>query len=422
MSAFHYPDPSLWSLRRRQSDPAGFLKALAQQGDIVPFVLARRRTFLLNHPDYVSAVLVTHAAAFRKGPANQRARHLLGNGLLTADGPAHTARRAAIQPAFARKRLDECCPFIVSRTRALCEGWSDQQLVDVTESLGALTFGIVGEAVIGAAVAPFFEEVKRTSMDATASVDPLVSLVAPLRSVRVAQARLRALVEKIVTQAQKTPDRGLLSLLQTDSHPASWTQLIDDVMIILLAGHDTITSALTWAWMLLATHPEAEAKLRSEVSSVLGERDATARDLADLVYTRGVLAESLRLYPPAWVLARYAVEPHQFADREVPRGALVLVSQYLLHRDARYFPRPDIFDPDRWRSGPPDRPRMAYFPFGAGPRSCIGEGFAWMEGVLILATIAQRWRLKNVGAAWPGVEVRMTLRPRHPVLLRTSAI
>ena len=421
MSAFHYPDPSLWSLRRRRSDPVGFLTALARHGDVVPFVLARRQAFLLNHPDHVAAVLVTHAADFRKGPANQRARHLLGNGLLTAEGPAHTARRAVIQPAFARKRLDECCPSIVSRTRALCERWTDQQVIDLTDSLGSLTFGIVGEAVIGAAVEPVFEEVRRVAMEATASVDPLVSLVAPLRGVRVAQARLRGLVEKIIRQAKDTGG-GLLSVLQADSDPGSWTQLVDDVMVILLAGHDTITTALTWAWVLLAAHPEMEDALRAELASVLGGRDATARDVANLVYTRGVLAEALRLYPPAWVLARHAIEPHRFAEREVPRGALVLVSQYLLHRDSRYFPHPNVFDPDRWRSTQPDRPRLAYFPFGAGPRSCIGEGFAWMEGVLILATIAQRWRLKSMNAVLPGVEARMTLRPRQRVLLRTSAI
>jgi cytochrome P450 len=425
VTAFHYPEPSLWSLRRRQTDPIGFLEALARQGDFVPFVLARRQAFLLNHPDYVSAVLVSHSDTFRKGPANDRARHLLGNGLLTADGALHAARRAAIQPAFARKRLEDCSPLIVARTRAMCDTWTDTQVVDVTGAIGALTFGIVGEAVIGAAVEPLFEDVRRAACDATASVDPLVSLVAPLREVRVAQERLRAIVEKLVSHAgSRSASGGLLSLLHTpDSDPMLRAQLIDDVLTILLAGHDTITSALTWTWLLLSSHAGVEEKLRAELDSVLGDREATARDLPDLVYTRGVLAEALRLYPPAWVLARHAVEAHQFAGGEVPAGALVLVSQYLLHRDERYFARPDVFDPDRWQgSGKPDRPRLAYFPFGAGARSCIGEAFAWMEGVLVLATIAQRWRLGPLGTAFPDIEARITLRPRQRVLLRASAI
>ena len=424
MTDFHYPEPSLWSLRRRQADPIGFLEALARQGDFVPFVLARRQAFLLNNPDYVSAVLVSHSNTFRKGPANERARHLLGNGLLTADGALHAARRAAIQPAFARKRLEDCSPLIVARTRALCAEWVDNQVIDVTGAIGRLTFGIVGEAVIGAAVEPLFEDVRRAARDATASVDPLVSLVAPLRKVRVAQDRLRAIVERLVSHAgSHGASGGLLSLLGAADSNGSRAQLIDDVLTILLAGHDTITSALTWAWLLLSSHAGVEEKLRAELASVLGDREVTAGDLPDLVYTRGVLAEALRLYPPAWVLARHAVEAHPFADGEVPAGALVLVSQYLLHRDERYFARPEVFDPDRWRgSGESNRPRLAYFPFGAGARSCIGEAFAWMEGVLVLATIAQHWRLRPLDTAFPDIEARITLRPRQRGLLRASAI
>ena len=419
-----YPDAPLWSLRRRRSDPLGFLEALARQGDFVPFSLARRQAFLLNHPEHVSAVLVSHSARFQKGSANHRAKQLLGNGLLTADGALHAERRATIQPAFARKRLENCSPLMVARARTMCERWCDGQVVDVTQSIGALTFGVVGQAVIGAEVEPLFEDVRRAAFDATASVDPLLSLVAPLRQVRVAQQRLRAIVESLVPRvAQGGSDGALLSLLQEgDFGPRTREQLVDDVLTILLAGHDTITSALTWTFLLLASHSIVEENLRAELDSVLGSRDATVDDLPNLVYTRGVLAESLRLYPPAWVLARHAVEAHHFAEGTVPAGTLVLVSQYLLHRDERYFSRPHRFDPDRWRAGQPDRPRLAYFPFGAGPRSCIGEGLAWMEGMLLLATIAQRWRLRSLGSEFPEIEARITLRPRQRVLLRASAI
>ena len=197
---------------------------------------------------------------------------------------------------------------------------------------------------------------------------------------------------------------------------------IDDLLTILLAGHDTMTSALTWVWLLLSSRPDVEEALQVELSSVLDGRDASAADVPGLVYTRAILAEALRLYPPAWVLARHAVEPFQFDEGEVPAGALVLMSQYLLHRDDRWFDRPHDFAPDRWFPGrPTDTPRTAYFPFGAGPRSCVGESFAWMEGVLLLATIAQRWKLRPV-SAFPDIELRITLRPRQRVLLRASAI
>ena len=420
-----YPNASLWSLRRRHADPLGFLEGLSRQGDFVPFALGRHQAFLLNRPDYVSAVLVSHAATFEKGPANQRAKRLLGNGLLTADAAPHAERRKAIQPAFARHRLDECASTIVTRTRQMRDAWTSGQLVDVTRSMGELTFGIVGEAIVGAPVDALFDEVKQAVSEATASVDPLVSLVAPLRDVRLAQSRLHRVVERLLAGARPAREGSLLSLLSLhDAAPESAVQRSDDVLTILLAGHDTMTSALTWAWVLLSSHPEAEATLHAELQGVLGGRNASAADVPLLCYTRSVLAEALRLYPPAWVLARHAVEAYRFDEGEVPPGALVLMSQYLLHRDARWFAHPTVFDPARWLpEKSPDRPRTAYFPFGAGPRSCIGESFAWMEGVLVLATIAQRWKLRppTGTAVFPGMELRITLRPRQRVVLRASA-
>ena len=189
-------------------------------------------------------------------------------------------------------------------------------------------------------------------------------------------------------------------------------QLRDDALTILLAGHDTIANALVWTWILLAGRPDVEARVQGEVDAVVGDRNATASDVPRLVFTRQVLAESLRLRPPAWVVARTALVDHELGGALIPAGALVLVSQYLMHRDARFFPDPLAFDPDRWlddRQG--ERPKMAFIPFGAGPRACIGEGFAWMEGVLLLATFAQRWRLQVN-------DVDQPVRPRPKITLR----
>lgn len=421
-----YPDASLWSLRRRRADPLGFLESLAQRGDFVPFALARRQAFLLNRPDYVSTVLVSHAPKFRKGAANQRAKHLLGNGLLTADGALHAGRRRLIQPAFARQRLEQCAASVVARSRALSERWTRDEIIDVGRSMGELTFGIVGEVIIGTPVDRWYEEVSRAATSATASVDPLLSLVAPVRGVRIAQARLRAVVQALLARSTGTGGaESLLSLLSAhDEGPDGREQQIDDVLTILLAGHDTIASGLTWTWWLLAEHPDVEEMMRAELSSVLDGRDASAPDLPRLPLTRAVFAESLRLYPPAWVLARHAVEPHRFDEGEVPAGALVLVSQYLLHRDERYFPQSRTFDPLRWLGErPAEVPRLAYFPFGAGARSCIGESFGWMEGILILATIAQRWSLRRLEPHTPPrMDARITLRPGQGFRLRASAM
>ncbi|RPI52013.1 MAG: cytochrome P450, partial [Acidobacteria bacterium] len=272
-----YPGHELWSLRRPTSlgtgprRPLGFLDALAARGDFVPFMLARRPAVLLNRPDYVSTVLIGEAAKFHKGSANQRARRLLGNGLLTAAGEVHAERRRLIQPAFARKRLDECAAVVVRRARAMCDRWRVGEVVDVADAIGQLTFGIVGETIVGGLVDAEFRQVQEAVSEAIASLDPLVSLVAPLRRVRRVQSRLRTVVAELASRATEQATEGsLLALL--DAHDAQGNgsagppskgsaglqpchqpseQRIDDLLTILVAGHDTITSALSWTLALV---------------------------------------------------------------------------------------------------------------------------------------------------------------------------
>ena len=371
----------------------------------------------MNRPDYAASILVSRAAAFRKGSANRRAKRLLGEGLLTAEGDRHAARRRAIQPVFGRQRLEGCASVIVERARETCDAWQPGQVVDITRCMGALTFGVLGEVIVGAPVDAHFDEVRQIADAATATMDPLVSLVAPLRSIGQARARLRRVAETLLEHGSRAQEGSLLALLREhDPEPASRDQRVDDLITLLLAGHDTLTNALTWTWLLLASHPDVEARLHAELSHVLRGRAATIAELPALVYTKAVLAEALRLYPPAWILARHAVESQTFDEGEVPRGTLVLMSPYLLHRDVRWFDRPEAFEPDRWL-GSQERPKTAFIPFGAGARSCIGESFAWLEGVLILATIARRWQLRRTGPA-PELDLRITLRPRGNVFLR----
>ncbi len=410
------------SFRGRSPDPLRFLEALAQRGNLVPFFLGRQPAILLNRPDYVGAVLVSCEPKFQKGDATRRARRLLGDGLLTAAADLNKERRKIIQPVFARQHLEACAAVIVARAREMCGRWNGEEIVDVTHALATLTFGIVGETIIGAQAADEFDEVRSAVSEATASLDPLMTLVAPLTRVRRARARLRGAVERLLRRASDGAQKGSMLALLDAHEPESGMpspQRVDDVLTLLLAGHDTITSALTWALALLSQHPACALAMRHELDSVLGSRDATADDVPRLVYTRAVLAEALRMYPPAWVLARQAVEPHEFEEGTVPSGAVVLVSQYLLHRDARYFARPGTFDPARWLTHDrPDIPRFAFFPFGAGSRSCIGESFAWMEGVLLLATVCRQWRLRLENDVFPAVEPRITLRPRGHVRMR----
>lgn len=420
---------SLWSLRRRpNSDPLAFLEDLANApGDVAPFSLAGKPAVLVKHPDVAEAVLVSEHYKFIKSYGLQRAARLLGSGLLTAEGERHRRQRAVVQPAFHRQQLERYGQIMVAHAIRFRDRWRDEQVVDVTAEAGSLTLTIVGRTLFGADVESLTAEVRQALKVASDSLDPLISLLAPAHRVRPARERLVAVIDDLIARHQAAgPDVGdrenLISLL-LDSQQAGpggaggiseiADQVRDDALTILLAGHDTIANALVWTWVLLARHADIEARMEEEVDAVLGRRSATAPDVSALMFTRRVLAESLRLYPPAWVVAREATEDCHLGGVPVPAGSIVLISQYLFHRDPRFFPNPSAFDPDRWLDDrPPGRPKMAYLPFGAGPRSCIGEGFAWMEGVLLLATFAQRCRLRFAESGQSILpQPKITLRP-----------
>jgi cytochrome P450 len=306
--------------------------------------------------------------------------------------------------------------------------WRDGDVVDAVDEMASLTLAIAGEALFSADLAPMAAEVRGLLATAIGALDPLVALVAPQRHLRPARARLDAIVGAMIARrlADSDPPDDLLGLLlAADGPEATPEQLHDDAITLLLASHDTIANALAWTWDWLAREPAMADAVRAEAATVLGDgaaaRPATAADLPRLPYTRAVLAESLRLRPPAWILARRALEDHHGPGGRIAAGTLVVMSPYLVHRDARFFPEPLRFDPGRWLAAPATpRPKLAYFPFGAGRRSCIGEGFAWLEGVLLLATLARRWRLEAIGGP-SALDARITLRPRGPMALRVVA-
>ena len=423
MTAIYPPDlrHSLWSFRRRiESDPLAFLEGLAAGGpdaDIVAFSLAGRPAFLLQHPDVAEAVLVSQQHKFVKADGLHRARRLLGNGLLTAEGERHRRQRNVVQPAFHRQQLERYAESMVAHAARARDRWQPQQTIEVSVEASALTLAIVGETLFGADVESLSVEVRHALMAASDALDPLVSLLAPLRRVRPQRKRLARVIDDLIAHhLQSGSDRGnLISLLlagQDDGPHTVTDQLRDDALTILLAGHDTIATALVWTWILLAEEPDARARLEQEAHALLGGRLATAADVPALVFTRTVLSESLRLRPPAWILARSPIADLELGGHFMPSGSVVLISPYLMHRDERFYSNPMAFEPERWLDDrQARRPKMAYIPFGAGPRSCIGEGFAWMEGVLLLATFAQRWRLSLAerGAIQPHPQI--TLRP-----------
>jgi cytochrome P450 len=420
--------------RKLRRDRLGALRELSQRyGDVATFKVGAQRLVLLNHPDFVEDILVTRARLFKKGRALERAKRLLGEGLLTSEGDLHRRQRRLAQPAFHKARIAGYADTMVRHAARTAERWHDGQTMDITGEMNRLTLTIVGETLLGTNVEEEAGGVREAlTMVLSAfplTMSPFAPLLErlPLASVRRyerAQRILDGIIYRIIADRRARPDdRGdLLSMLllasDAEEGGARMTdrQVRDEAMTIFLAGHETTANALAWTWHLLAAHPDVEDRLHEEIDRVLGSRTATADDLPRLPYTRMVIAESMRRYPPAWGIGRRAVEDFAIGGYLVPKGTVVLVSQYLLHHDPRFFVEPERFDPDRWLpERQSTRPKFSYFPFGAGTRVCIGEPFAWMEAILVLATLAQRWQLETRETIPVPMQPGITLRPAVPI-------
>jgi cytochrome P450 len=436
-SSSHFPPgprnfiPGLWFVGFRR-DPIRFFMGLARQyGDIVYFHLGSQRVFLLNHPDLIKDVLVTHDSNFVKGRGLERAKLLLGEGLLTSEGELHRRQRRLMQPAFHRLRLKAYSGIMVQAADQLQDSWKDGDALDIDHEMKGLTLSIVGRTLFGADVgkeASELQEALTTAMrlwrkmmlpfTETLEKFPLPSV----RKFRNARHRLDETIYRIIAERRRKPGlhEDLLSMLlaaqdfEGDGGQMTNLQLRDEVMTLFLAGHETTANALTWTWYLLSQNPEIEAQFHAEVDRFPRAQVFSAEDLPLLTYTEKVFAESMRLFPPAWLIGRRALSDYEIPPYRVPAHSLVLMSQYVMHRDERYFPHAPQFDPERWTpEAKAARPKFSYFPFGGGPRQCIGDGFAWMEGILLLATLGRKWKFRLV----PGHRVEMqplvTLRPKY---------
>jgi cytochrome P450 len=368
----------------------------------------------------VRRVLVDDADAFRKGGLMQRARRLLGDGLLTSGGERHHAQRRALQPAFCRRQLAAYGAAVPRLAAAAAEEWTDGQVVDVSTAMDELALAVVTETLLGAAAAPFAADLRVLSARGPLLAAPLGRVlerlrVPPFRAAGRAADRLRSVMLDHVTSAEPAGERDVMSLLRrVGPHggrmPAELAR--DEAMTLFLAGHDTTAAALTWTWYLLATHPAVAARLREELCSVLGDRDPTPEDCSRLTYAGLVFDEVLRMYPPIGRIGRRPVREYAIGGRRLPAGAAVFVSPFVTQRDPRWWPDPDRFDPERWTpAAAAGRPRYAAFPFGAGPRSCIGGAMARMIGVLVIATIARRWGFHPLPGPAPRIRPILTLKP-----------
>lgn len=413
-----------------QRDPTTFLTKLAREyGDIVRFRLGPAEVFFLNHPLYVKEVLQGRDWNFVKALGAKKMKQLLGDGLLTSEGYFHRRQRLLAQPAFHTQRITKYAEIMVEYGRRARERWREGETLDIAEEMGRVTMAIVAKTLFDTDVE---SEAKEIGAALTAVLQMFSALGGPFseilqrlslpRSKRFerAQAQLVGTVERIIQERRASQeDRGdllstLLSAQDAEGGGMSDELVRDEVMTLFLAGHETTANALAWTWYLLSQHQEAEAKFHAEIDSVLAGRLPSAGDIPRLPYTEMVFSEVIRLYPPAWVLRRQALSDFKIGGYVLPAGSYVVVSQYVLHRDARFYPEPLKFDPERWT---PDkmaaRPKFAYFPFGSGTRLCIGQPFAWTEGLLLMATFAQQWKLRLAPAHQVGLHPSLTLRPKN---------
>jgi cytochrome P450 len=413
-------------------DPLAFFTDLARKyGDVSYVQMAGERLVLLNHPRLVKDVLVTHQRYFHKGRGLERSKRLLGAGLLTSEEAVHVRQRRLMQPAFHRDRIAAYASVMTAYADRVQGSWIDGETIDAAQEMMRLTLGVVGKTLFDADVESQARNVGRALSAVLGSfwttMLPLFDLLEHLplpvfRRSREARAELDAIIYRMIEERRKSPgDRGdLLSMLlmaqdeEGDGGGMSDQQVRDEAMTIFLAGHETTANALTWTWYLMSSAPQVEACVHAELDRVLGGRLPTIADLPNLTFVEQVITESMRLYPPAWIIGRRAIQDYAVDDYVLPARSIVVVSPYVTQRDARFFPEPDRFMPDRWTGEfKSSLPAFAYFPFGGGARRCIGESFAWMELILVLSTIAQKWRLRVVPDHPVVPQPVVTLRMKH---------
>lgn len=425
-SRSQFPGQTLLGFRR---DPIQFLRRLARnQGDVVSFRLGPERLILVNHPDLIRDVLVTDASCFHKGRGLERAKRLLGEGLLTSEDAYHLRQRRLIQPAFHRQRIASYAETMTRCAAIVRDTWQDGEQRDMAEEMMHLTLAIVGKTLFNTDVESESERVGAAMSEVLALFNlfmlPFADLLEklPLPQVRRfdrARARLDSIIYGLIDEHRaRGDDQGdllsmLLSAQDEDKTMMTDAQIRDEAITIFLAGHETTANMMAWTWYLLSQNPEAEARFHAEIEALPGDEPGLD-DLPRLSYTRRVLSESLRLYPPGWIVGRRAIKETEVGGYAVPRGTIVILAPVVTQRDERWFSDPERFDPDRWTpEAEAIRPKFAFFPFGGGSRICIGEQFAWTEGLLLLATLGRRWRLRLAPGQRIGCKPIITLRPKY---------
>lgn len=423
-------------------DPLAAYAALRRDyGDAVRIPLTPKHTFfLLSRPEHAEHLLVAHQDRYVKAFTYRPLKAFLGDGLLTSEGATWQRHRRLIQPVFNHRHVQAFAPAIVGAARARAAGWTRGANIDVGVEMRTLTMDVIGRVLFGADLADEAEPVGRavTRLQGAAIATSLIPDLGSLQRTRAvathivpglgaAATTLESLVTRIIDMRIAAPHpepTDLLDLLLAagaGEQPLSRDEIQDEVMTLVLAGHETTANTLTWAFTLLSRYPAARDRLAAEIAETLGDRDATADDFEALPWTQAVISETMRLYPPAWTIERDAVVADDIAGVQVSVGDTVAISPYLLHRNPEFWPNPEGFDPRRFLPDAPGRPRYAFLPFGGGRRICVGAGLAQLEATLALATLAQSALLDLEPAAPVRARADVTLHPRRPVIATVAA-
>ena len=432
-----------------RTNPILLFEHLRKYGRAAHYRMLSSHVVLLNDPSDIREVLVDKAHLFIKDRTQKRIKILLGDGLITADGEIHKRHRRIAAPAFHRQRIQAYAATIVEHAAAMRNEWRPGKQIDVAAEMMRLALQITARTLFDTEVTPEIAAINREANSIMEIYNDLIAMpraedllrwripIPVLTRFRKSKAHLDSVVDSMIAAKQAESARAasedrpiggdLLSMLiaardddpsQPSSQKLNSEELRDEVMTIFLAGYETVANALAWAWLLLGQNPETESRLHTELDTALQGRLPTLQDLPFLPYTEMVLAESMRLYPPAWAMGRQAIEDVAIGPYRLPRRTFIFFSQYIVQRDPQYFRDPLAFRPERFTAeAKAQRPKFAYFPFGGGGRQCIGESFAWMEAILVLATLAQRWRLKVVENHPIALQPKITLRPKHGILV-----
>jgi len=446
-SAKAFPGPRdnflVGSLFDAWADPLSmFTRGANQYGDLVQYRFAWMRYFLVNDATAAHHVLIENAKAYHKSPNYQGLKVILGNGLLTSEGDLWRRQRKLAQPAFHRESLKSFVDSMVSATRDTVTRW-DREVVakgsfDVHAEMMRLTFRIVGQTLLGAdleADAKDFGAALNVGLkwaneyvESVVRVPPWVPTPNNVRFRR-AQRTIEGVIGRVVAErkASSEPRVDLLGMLmgardEATGEPMSDKLLMEELLTLTLAGHETTANALAFTFYLLSSHPDIARRASEEVASVLGGREPLLEDLAKMPFTKAVIEEALRLYPPAWVVERIALEADEVNGHSIPKGGIVGVSPYLMHRNPRYFDNPEGFDPERFMKPDANRPKLAYMPFGGGPRTCIGNAFAMMELLVIVPMLLQRFQLALVPGFKLELEPSVTLRPKAGIWMQARRV